>query len=126
MISLLKTSALTFQRATNGYYNQSGNWVDSDTTDPIVTEGSLQPYQRGTHSIVLPEGITEYDSLTYYTTVQLKSASQFTEEEADFTTIDGFKYIVFDVKNWSRFGLTTDNFECLLVRKDLDTALVEE
>ena len=120
MISLLKTSSITFSRDKgDGGYDSSGKWTDS-TVRKIKTKGSLQPFGKGKGQVILPEGITQNDAKTYYTKKELKTSSQFTETKADTCCIGGLEYEVFFVEDWN-FGLSVDHFECTLIRKDLPT-----
>lgn len=117
-ISLLNKTKLEFSR--EGVSENKGDGTYTPATPTTYTAyGSLQPYQtKGNTEKKLPNGISSGDALTYFTTTQLRTANVLTKLKADSTTIDGYPYEVFAVDNWKRFGLTVDNYQCILIRKE--------
>lgn len=125
MISLLKTSTLTFvQQASAGYY-VGGEWIAPPNSPDILSEGSLQPFKgRGSlKQVILPEGKSSSDARTWYTTSVLKTSTQFSDTEADKTTVDGNRYYVWTEQDWSVYGLCTDHHVYVLVREDQQATL---
>ena len=119
-ISLLKTTTLSFTRYTAGReLLESGRFTAAATTATVVAEGSLQPF-AGISQKVLPEGMTAVDARLFFTQTLLQASSQFTKIQADEVTIDGLVYEVETVMDWNQYGLTIDNYQCILVRKDED------
>jgi len=122
MLSIFKSSSIVFQRVAGGDYNRAGDWVPDASPTTVATVGNLQPYDKGKTSVVLPEGTTENDSLIYRTKTKLNPASQITKTEADYGIVDGDKYEVFHVQDWTRAGLSTSHYACVLIRSDLTTS----
>lgn len=125
MITLLKTSTLSFtQQASAGYY-VGGEWVDPPNSPAISVEGSLQPYKsKGSlRQSILPEGKSSGDARIFYTSAVLKTATQFGDTEADETTIDGNRYYVWLEQDWSLYGLTSDHHTYVLIREDQQATL---
>ena len=113
---LLKYQPLTITRYLNdGYYKRGGEWV-AGTTSSFTIQASVQPYQKSEQQIVLPEGVTENDARLVMTKSQLQTASEYNNNNADTTVIEGLVYEAFSVKNWTLYN--TSHNECVFIRKD--------
>ncbi len=118
-INLLKTSTLTFTRPDGSpQLLPSGKYSESSTTDFDV-KGSLQPYLKGRTTVKLPDGYKTTDARWFYTKTQLNPVDQFSKEDGDQTVIDGHTFVVFDNGDWNQYGLTVDNYACILIRKEI-------
>lgn len=125
-ISLMTTESLDFERdSAGGYLDAGGNWVESTKTTLEYVEGNLQPFRTGNNLLkngeyrqITDAGYSASDARIFYTKTRLRTANQFTKTKADRTQIDGLWYNVFSVKDWSRYGLGSDHYECILVRED--------
>ena len=117
-ISLLKKTKLEFSR--KGVAVNNGDGTSTLAVDRVIgARGSLQPYRvKGSTEAKLPSGIGSGDALTFFTETELRTANGLTKTTADTTVIDGYPYEVFAVENWSRFGLSADNYQCTLIRKE--------
>lgn len=113
---LLKYQPLTITRYSNGgYYREDGEWIVGSTS-PLTIQASVQPYQKSEQQIILPEGVTEDDVRLVMTKSQLQTASEYNNNNADTTVIEGHVYEAFSVKNWTLYN--TSHNECIFVRKD--------
>jgi hypothetical protein len=126
---LLRTHALTITRYTDseavydpvtGRYDNSG--ISSTTFD---IKCSIQPFRLGDRELKLPDGITAEDARFVYTDPSnpIRTSSQYDKVIADTTVIEGIEYEAFDSSNWTGFGLRTDNYKVVFIRKDLTTGL---
>jgi hypothetical protein len=121
-ISLLNKSTLTFQRdGGDGYWDEHGEWVEA-TPISFVAKGNIQPFREGKEQTILPEGKKATDAFIFYTKTQINTASQFTKELADTTTIDGLTYYALAVEDWSKQpGLVPTHWKNVLLREDQPT-----
>ena len=128
MVSLLKTDMLDFERDdpnTKGRYDNTGKWVEAPKILIEYVEGNLQPFRTGNNILKNGEyrrmtkaGYSADDARIFYTDTRLLTENQFLSRKADRTQIDGLWFFVFSVKDWKRYGLTLDHYECILVRED--------
>ena len=127
-ISLMKTESLDFERddlTSAGRFDSQGKYVPAGTVSLNYVEGNLQPFRTGNNILkngdyrrMTEAGYSAEDAKIFYTPTKLYSDNQFTKRKADRTTIDGFPYKVFSVKDWKRYGLGADHYEVILVRSD--------
>ena len=123
-IKLLGKNTLTFLRdddTSKGYYAATGSWVAASKTT-ITAKGSLQPLKGdggGLRRSLEEHGYFSTDILVFYTPTKVRTVDQFGKTGADTTTVDGFTYDAFSVKNWTTAGLGADHYKILLVRQDI-------
>ena len=123
-IKLLGKNTLTFLRddeSNKGYYAVTGNWVASSKIT-ITATGSLQPLKGnigGLRRSLDEHGYFSTDIQVFYTPTKVRGVDQFGKTGADTTTVDGFTYDAFSVKNWTTAGLGADHYKILLVRQDI-------
>lgn len=122
MISLLASEKLTITRYDNtGYYDESGNWVDSSSTE-FEIDCSVQPFRSSDSQIILPEGKSAKDARIIYTETKLKTVLyRGSKEKADETLIDNLEFEIFFVEDWSRYGLCSDHYKVIAILKDQQT-----
>ena len=117
-LKLLQTQQIDFTRhgsdTDKPFVDRSGNIVTPTTTTIISTEGSLQPFSRKQNRVALDEGMREEDFFVYYTTSELRTTNQFSNEIPDTCTIDGDEYKIVRKGAWNDFGLSADNNEYYL------------
>jgi len=113
----MRSLSVTLKRDTGGYYLK-GDWVTSETPDDIPINCSIQPYRKGEHQVVMPEGVMSKDTLVFYTQNQVKTVNQFTFKEADRYIEGLLTYVAFDVANWGRHLIRTAHYQVLFVRED--------
>ena len=122
MSLLLDQLTLTISRdAAEGYW-LDGEWQAPAGDDPFDINCSIQPFgTKGESRLILPAGLTSSDAQVVFTRTLIRTVSQFSQDEADTTIIDGNEYIAFQVKNWARHSaLMIAHYEVLFVRKDKD------
>lgn len=121
---LLRTHTLTLTR-----YLDKGQQYDPATgkysTDVVGTTlditCSVQPFRQGNSQVKLPEGVTPQDTIVVYTAPSnvIQTSSQFTKVPADTTVYKGLVYEAFHAEDWSGYGLKTDNYKAIFIRRDL-------
>lgn len=118
---LNKTPITVYRRHTDdeGYLGEDGRWVYDVQEDAIPIRCSLQPYIReGNDKEYLPEGIKAEDSLYLFTKTEIFTSDDRLKKRADEVEVYGYRYQCIRVKNYTGFGLRTDHYECVFVRKD--------
>ena len=116
---LLTTHTLEFiRKATDGGYNDDGDWVEGTAQPPFEEKGSLQPFQKGKSKVDLPKGVTAKDVRLFYTKADLLIADEYLDQEADKTTIEGIPYQVWHIEPWKGHGLRSGHNKVFLVRED--------
>ena len=121
-IRLLKTSSLDVTRKVatdeDDQYDDQGNYIPP-TDDPIVPiKCSIQPYKDGMFRVPLPEGVMAKDARLIYTKTELLTANEYTGQVADEVIIQGMPYQCHNVEDWNQYGLRTDHYKCVFVKKD--------
>ncbi len=121
-IRLLKTSSLDVTRKVatdeDDQWDDQGNYIPP-TDDPLVPiECSIQPYKDGMFRVPLPEGIMAKDARIIYTKTELLTANEYTGQVADEVTIQDMPYQCHYVEDWNQYGLRTDHYKCVFVKKD--------
>lgn len=99
-------------------YLKDGVFVESSVEEEIPVKGSLQPYREGAKKSRLPEGVSVKDAYLFYTKTKLVASDEILKTDADETIIDGVRYEIYEDSNWSRYGLKTDHYAYLLLRKN--------
>lgn len=121
---LIKDTELTFYRPPTQAIGPSGRLINPNPNDlvEIVSYGSLQPYRRGKETDVLPEGIKTIDARFWYSAQILQTADQNNDIQADFTYIDGKKFIVFDNGDQSVTNVLKRlaHFEYILIKDETE------
>lgn len=119
-MSLLNRTSLTFKRPNRkDEYDENGRPIERENFQTIFSKGNLQPFLKGTTHINLPEGISSESAWTYFTKTELRGSNQGTGYPADFTTIKGDEYIVFNDGDWNQqAGVRNSHYEVILVKKD--------
>lgn len=124
MRRLINDTSVTFYRPPEEELDEYGDIVppDPENVSEVPTRGSLQPYQRGDESVVLPEGRETEDARTYVTKVDLKASSS--DVSPDYCILEGRKFIVFDRANASTTNVLrrVRNFQYVLLRDDSEEA----
>lgn len=116
---LLQTHTLTFERTgTDGYYNDYGEWVEGTPSAPFPVKGSLQPFKMGRSQQDLPSGITAKDARLFYTVEDLQVGDEYTNSEPDTTEIDGIPFEAYHSAPWVGYGMQTEHYQVVLVRRD--------
>lgn len=111
----------------NGFYNDDGDWVSSDSTVEISCRGNIQPYIKGSvkngTQLVLPEGIRLTDTRILYTVAKLRTSDDVEWHESDLVMIDGHEYEVFMCMDWSNQLAHTSHYEYIIIRRDKMNAI---
>lgn len=99
MRRLINDTSYTFYRdPSEQVLDEYGNLVDPQNLMQVTTRGSMQSYQDGAETFVLPEGVRSEGTRIYVTKSVLLSAQEGEGIKADFTLIDGRRFYVFDVQ----------------------------
>lgn len=113
---------LTVYRIKKGtsYLSEDGDWIEGTGSDveEIPIKCSLQPYVNGNEQRDLPDGIRATDARYIFTKTEILQADDRTQIAADEVEIDGVRYECDRVKPFVGFGLITDHYECVFIRKD--------
>jgi hypothetical protein len=120
MSRLFEITTLPLHRKSPGYTNDTGDWIDGTE----VTTGfkcNWQPYKDGNFQTILPEGIKSTDAFNAFTKTLIRTANQFTYEEADQTTYEGRRYYAYALMDWTHAlrGVGSgrlDHYEVIFIR----------
>ena len=119
---LIYRNPLTIYRVKKGtsYLDEDGNWIEGSGGDveEIPIKCSLQPYVNGNEQQELPDGIRATDARYVFTKTEILQADDREQIEADETEIDGVRYECSRVKPFVGYGLRSDHYECVFIRKD--------
>lgn len=88
------------------------------STVVLGVKGSLQPMRQGDSQIKLPEGVTSDDVRVFYTKTKIFASNTNTKKPSDTTVIDSQEFEAFRVFDWTGFGLETDHYKAVFIRKD--------
>lgn len=120
-MSLIGKTALTIYRKlpSSGYLDDDGNWIDNTADEVVPIVCSLQPFRNGDQQLDLPDGIRSEDAYFIYTKTEILSADdRQPTQKADETEIKGVRYECFRVEDWTHYGLSTDHYKCVFIKKD--------
>jgi hypothetical protein len=109
---------LTIERHTGGSRNPVTKRYEDNEPEIITGMFSVQPFQKGSDQVILPDGIRSSDAYVLYGKTFIQEADQFAELKADKTIINNRSYIAFNVANWSFHGSNADHYESVFVRED--------
>lgn len=120
MINLLKTTKTNLYRPTSngGYLNADRKWVEASSEEIIPIQCNLQPYINGEQQQDLPDGIRLDETYYLFTKTPVRQADDRNNIESDEIEIDGVRYECFRVKKFVGFGLVSDHYECIFIKKD--------
>lgn len=104
--------------AEEGYLDENGKWFYGNTEQVIPIKCSLQPYVSGNQERELPDGVSATDARYVFTKTKILQSDDRTGIKADETVVEGIRYQCFRVKDYNMYGLPTDHYECIFVRKD--------
>lgn len=113
---LLVEQDIELLRKGNGSYNEDGDWVPTAETSSII-QCIVQPYREGAKQFILPEGIKSEDIRIVYTKFALRNTNEFYKYNADILVIDGLRYEVQSVADYSKYTKSIINlhYQCLVV-----------
>ncbi len=114
-----KTSLNIYRKApSSGYLDDNGNWINSVSETTVPIRCSLQPFRNGDQQLDLPDGIRSEDAYFVYTKTEILSGDDRTKQQADETEIKGVRYECFRVEDWTHYGLSTDHYKGVFIKKD--------
>lgn len=113
---LLDEQDIELLRKGNGSYNSDGDWVPATEVSSTI-QCIVQPYRQGSKQFVLPEGIKSEDTRIIYTTFPLRNTNEFYKYNADILVIDGLRYEIQSVADYSKYVKSIINlhYQCLAV-----------
>lgn len=118
-VKLLETHTLTFYR--QGSTDIDDYWGDTVPATPLPdVVGSLQPIRAGLRVNIVPNGYDTDSGFFWYTTYDHVGYLEGSLQLPDYTVIDGRKYEVHNIEDWSGFGLNTDHNKYILVAKGMN------
>lgn len=102
-----------------GYYNESGIWVESDNGLPEEIPCNIQPLRKRKDAENLPEGKRGRQAWIVYFPfdVPVDCADDLTGEAGDETIIDGFNCEAVYSEKWRHLRLK--HYKVLFVRNDV-------
>lgn len=118
MARIRERSSLVLKRLTEGDYDEDGNYVEGSTKN-INIKCSIQPFRSGRNQMTLPEGYREEDTVIVFTQTPINTVKQSGPTNADYTTIDGLKYVALTVFNWKRDGMRLGHYKVLFVKESM-------
>ena len=116
---LNKTPLVALRHNSEGEFNENYEWVDSNP-DEVPFKCSLQPLSKNSEVKILPEGVTSSDAFVVLTKTEILEDNEHTKQKADEVEIRGRRYKAFKVFPWTGFGLSTDHYRCIFIKKDLE------
>lgn len=121
MMNLLNETSLVFHRQSTGDVLTEEGYYQRTPVREISVIGSLQPFALGKNNSKLPEGVTTSDARVFYTETPLDTYNTVAKTSADYTTISGRDYEVFNVGDWSLSSLSPTHYKVILIMKGLVT-----
>ena len=121
-IRLLGTSSLDVTRMVatdeDDQYDEEGDYIPPTEAPAVPIRCSIQPYKDGMFRVPLPEGVMAKDARVIYTKTELLTANEYIGQVADEIVIQNIPYQCHYVEDWNRYGLRTDHYKCVFVKKD--------
>ena len=115
--SLLETQTITVIQPAIEIF-QDMEWVEGIAPDPFDIKVNLQPFRMSPRRVV-PEGYRIEDLvLVISKSYKLKSSSVYTKQTADRFIYREYIYEVLSEQDWTDYGMSTDHFACLAVKKE--------
>lgn len=108
---------LVVSRTGNGSYNENGIWNNGEL-ETFNIKASIQQIEPEILE-TLPEGYRTRETYSLITETELKTAIAGVTN-ADYVTIDDQKFQVVKVARWNNLNYSTDHFEALVVRVNVD------
>lgn len=106
-------------KASESYLNDDGIYVEGTASQEIIPiRCSLQPYTNGNENIELPSGAKSEDAVFVYTKTFIRQIDDRQGVNPDEIEVEGVRYECYRVKNYTGFGLITDHYECVFLKKD--------
>lgn len=96
-----------------GHYDSQGMYVPGKDQS-FTIKGSIQPVS-GREMQFLPDGMRAREVYKFYTDTKLAVVSEDKSKAADRLVIDGKKFEVVTVEDWSRH-LNLTHYKCMIVR----------
>lgn len=118
MSSKMFNTKLVIERHTGGSRNPVTKRYEDNPPELIEGYFSVQPFQKGSDQIILPDGIRSSDAYVLYGKTFIQEADQFLGIKADKVTISNRSYIAFNVANWTFAKSNVDHYESVFVRED--------
>lgn len=114
---LLNKHPATLYRHSEGEWSLDGTWNEGSLESTEI-RGNFQPsFRGGTFQKVLPSGVQHKDMSTFYTKTLLKTGDDNTKTNADYLTVFGKHYEVFEVDPWYAADRLS-HYQALLIRRD--------
>lgn len=107
---------ITLLRATEEGYWKGGDWVDSDVVECAI-KGDIQP-SNGVFNLIAPKGYSTTDAIRIFSKSEIRTVRDFGNAKADYTILQGRKYIAFRVMNNTYLPTRTKHYEVMFFRED--------
>jgi len=120
-MSLLEHELVEIKRRVKGtsFVNDDGDFVEAELQETsLKVRGNIQPSGDGKIQKELPEGIYSRDVLIFRTKEKLVASDDIKDTYPDQLVDDGILYECFNLANWSRYGLQSDHYKYVFIRKD--------
>lgn len=101
---LRKHSAVLIRGASDGGYNEDGEWEEDSTPITRTIRCVIQPDLKGSERKYVPDMVNEEDALVIYTEEELIGASEADGTDPDKLTIRGKNYVVLEKQIWQGAG----------------------
>lgn len=120
MIDLLETQTAQLYRVSegSGYLNDNNEWVEEGFEQPEDLICNIQPLTQGKKKVILPDGIRADHVQELRCRTKLTVADQYLKTTGDEVFYKGYRYEIFKEEDYSDYGLMSDHFKYLIVRKD--------
>jgi hypothetical protein len=118
-MGLLDRTPLTMLRkeVSEGYL-KDGKFIEDSTEEEVLIRGSLQPLGSGREKLRLEESIRARATYKLYTKAKLKVSDDILQTTSDETIIKGLRYEIYADADWTHYGLSSDHYRYILLRKD--------
>lgn len=119
MSRLKRKTKLTIERHTGGERDANNKYYDFPP-EYIEAVFSIQPFQKGSEQLILPDGIRASDAYVLYGTTPIKEVDNDStpKTKADKVTIEGKSYVAHNVANWSFHGSRADHYESVFIKEE--------
>lgn len=116
---LFRVNSITVRRKVEGYF-ADGEFHEPPPVEIKDVRCNVQPYIMAQKRVPLPEGFRIEDCIVIRSPdFQIRTTDMYSKTNADIIVFKGIEYEAYQQQDWSHFGLYTDHYLVLAVRRDM-------
>jgi hypothetical protein len=124
--SLLETQTISVIQPAVEYFDDM-EWKAGVPPDPFDIKVNLQPFKYQQRRWQPPEGYRIEDIVVVYSRgYQLRNSDVHTKRTSDRFVYKNLLYEVILEQDWHEYGMRSDHYACLAVKKEPDRAPLED